>query len=291
MYLKTLVMTFLPALVLVNAHAQGPIPESTAERLLTQSFFVFDNGAGRDLWTPEQQAETLARVGYAGIGYSGTKQLDERLKAFERHHLRIFNIYVGCNLDNDPMYGDDLKAAIMRLNGAGVTIWLTVQGHSKDEGKAVRVVSEIADLASASGLKVALYPHAGFYVADIEDALRIARLADRKNLGVTFNLCHELKAGNEARFDELLEQAAPHLFVVSINGADHEGGWDKLIQPLGHGTFDLNRLLRKILTLEYEGPIGLQCYQVPGDTLANLEHNIAQWRNIVAQLAGKEERH
>jgi len=288
MYLKTLVVVTLPALLLIDAHAQGPKTESTAERLLTRTFFVFDNGAGRDRWTPEQQAETLARLGYAGISYSGTDQLDERLKAFERHRLRIFNIYVGCHLDKDPMYGDDLKTAIKRLDGSGVTIWLTVQGQSDDDVKAVQAVSEIADLAAASGLNVALYPHAGYYVANIEDALRIADKVDRKNLGVTFNLCHELKAGNEARFDALIEKAAPRLFVVSINGADRGDGWDKLIQPLGQGAFDLDRLLRKLLALKYEGPIGLQCYQVPGDTLANLEHNIGQWRAIVAKLAGKE---
>ncbi len=287
MQLKMLAGVALIVLTLFNAHAQDPITDATAQRLLTRSFFVFDNGVGRDQWTPEQQAETLARLAYAGIGYSGTDHLDERLKAFERHKVRIFNIYVACNLDDEPMYGEDLKAAIKRLDGTGVTIWLTVQGQSDDDHKAVRAVTEITDLAAASGLKVALYPHDGFFVADIEDALRIVRQIDRKNLGVTFNLCHELKAGNEARFDKLLEQAAHHLFVVSINGADHEGGWKKLIQPLGKGSFDLNRLLRKLLAIKYEGPIGLQCYNVPGDTLANLEHNIAQWHAIVAQLAGK----
>jgi sugar phosphate isomerase/epimerase len=148
----------------------------------------------------------------------------------------------------------------------------------------VQVVAEIAALADASNLKVALYPHSGFYVEDVEDALRIVRKINRENLGVTFNLCHELMAGNEARFDELLENAAPDLFVVSINGAEHSGGWDKLIQPLGNGSFDLNRLLRKLVNIDYRGPVGLQCYNVPGDTRANLVINITQWRTIVAQL-------
>ncbi len=279
----TTVLLLSPA----NAHAD-PISKSTADRLLTQSFFVFDNGVGRDQqWTTEQQAEALAKFGYAGIGYSGTDHLDERLETFEHHKLRVFNIYVPCHVDKEPMYGDDLKAAIARLKDTGVVIWLTVQGAAEDDTNAVKAVTEIADLAAASNLKVALYPHAGFFVADIEDALRVVRKVDRKNVGVTFNLCHELNAGNEARFDQLLEEAAPYLFLVSINGADHEGGWDKLIQPLGKGNFDLNRLLRKIFAIGYEGPIGLQCYQVPGDTLANLEHNMKQWKSIVADLAEK----
>jgi sugar phosphate isomerase/epimerase len=266
---------------LASAYADKP----TAEWLQPQGFFAFDNGVGRGEWTPDQQAETLARLGYAGIGYSGTDHLDERLQAFERYGVRVFNIYVACHVDKVPAFGEDLKAAITRLEGTDATIWLTVQGQSEDDSNAVKAVSEIADLAAASGLQVALYPHAGFYVADIDDALRIVRKVDRKNLGVTFNLCHELKAGNEERFDALLQEAIPHLLLVSINGADHEGGWDTLIQPLGHGQFDLDGFLRKLVALGYAGPIGLQCYNVPGDTLANLEHNITQWKAIAARLA------
>ena len=33
----------------------------------------------------------------------------------------------------------------------------------------------------------------------------------------------------------------PHLFVVSINGADHEGDWDRLIQTLDRGEYDVLR--------------------------------------------------
>ncbi len=277
-------LLILLALIFANAHADDSTVESHPKWLAADALFVFDNGAGRGQWTPEQQARTLDQLGYAGIGYTGTEQLGERLEFFEKHDLRVFNIYVGCNLNDDPPYGDDLKDAIRRLKGTDVTIWLTVQGQSESDDRAVQVVAEIAALADASNLKVALYPHSGFYVEDVEDALRIVRKINRENLGVTFNLCHELMAGNEARFDELLENAAPDLFVVSINGAEHSGGWDKLIQPLGNGSFDLNRLLRKLVDIDYRGPVGLQCYNVPGDTRANLVINITQWRTIVAQL-------
>lgn len=257
---------------------------AAAEPILTNPFFVFDNGAGRGDWSPERQAEVLAELGYDGIGYTGGEDLDARLAAFERHGVRVFNIYIGCNLDSEPAIGNELKTAIERLRGTGVAIWLTVQGHTEDEGRAVATVGAIADLAAANDLKVALYPHTGFYVATLDDALRIVRGAKRDNLGVTFNLCHELKAGNEKRFDELLEEAAPYLYVVSINGADHAGDWDRLIQPLGRGEFDVMTILRKLQSIGYAGPIGLQCFQVPGDTLENLKHNILEWHTLRARL-------
>ena len=257
-------LLILLALITVNAHADESTVESHPRWLSTDALFVFDNGAGRGQWAPDQQAGTLDQLGYAGIGYTGTEQLDERLEFFERHDLRIFNIYVGCNLNDDPPYGDDLKAAIRRLKGTDVMIWLTVQGPSESDDRAVQIVAEIAALAEASNLKVALYPHSGFFVEDIEDALRIVRKINRENLGVTFNLCHELMAGNEARFDELLENAAHPTSswcqsMVQSTAADGT----KLIQPLGHGSFDLNRLLRKLVDIDYRGPVGLQCYNVP----------------------------
>ena len=277
----------LLAFTCLTAHAEDPITQATAQRMKA-NFFAFDNGVGQDTWTPEQQAKTLGKLGYAGIGYSGSGNLDERLKAFENQELKVFNLYIGCRLNNEVPFVEEAREAIKRLKGTNVPLWLYVIGKLENDDKAVEAVREIADLAAASDIKVALYPHFGFYIADLDDGLRILRKVNRDNVGLTFNLCHELRAGNEARFNDLLEAAAPHLMFVSINGADHEGDWDKLIQPLGHGTFELKPLLRKIVSIGYKGPIGLQCYAVPGDTLGNLEHNIAQWNTIVDELAGKK---
>ncbi len=261
--------------------------EAEHSALLHNDFFAFDNGVGRGTWSPEEQATLLAELGYAGIGYAGTEDLELRLAAFKKHGIQIFNLYVPCYVDKTPPYGEDLARAIERLRGTGVDIWLTVQGNADDDKEAVENVRKIADLAAASDLDVVLYPHFGFCVADIEDAVRITQKADRKNVGVTFNLCHELRAGNEQRFGELLEQAAPYLRLVSINGADHEGDWDRLIRPLGEGAFDVYALLKKLQTIGYDGPIGLQCYAVKGDPIENLRKSIAQWILYRARLRGE----
>ena len=67
---------------------------------------------------------------------------------------------------------------------------------------------------------MALYPHMGMYVARVEDALRLAKKIDRKNVGVSFNLCHFLKLDDEKNVERRLKEAMPYLFAVSINGAD-----------------------------------------------------------------------
>ena len=123
------------------------------------------------------------------------------------------------------------------------------------------------------------------YVGRIEDALRVVKNVDRPNVGVTFNLAHFLAAKDEPNLDVRLREALPHLSMVSINGAEHEGGWDRLIQPLDRGEFDVYGLLKQLVALGYGGPIGLQCYQVPGDREENLTRSMAAWRKFSARMA------
>jgi sugar phosphate isomerase/epimerase len=258
------------------------LPMAHAQKL-ANPFFAFDNGTGRDQKASlEEQAELVKRTGYAGLGYTGALRVPEMLKALESRGLKLFSIYVAVRVDGDkPSYDAALPEAIRQLKGHGTVIWLIVQGASPDgEERAVRMVREVADMAAESGLRVVLYPHIGFYVGRIEDALRIRKLADRPNVGVTFNLTHFLAVKDEPNLDQRLREALPYLEMVSINGAEHEGGWDRLIQPLDRGEFDVFGLLKKLVAAGYKGPIGLQCYQVPGDIEDNLKRSMAAWRKF-----------
>ena len=159
---------------------------------LTNPFFAFDNGTGRDQHIPlEDQAELVKRTGYAGLGFTGTQNIPAMLQALESRGLKMFSIYVAARIDGDkPSYDPGLPEAIRQLKGHGTVIWVTVDGKAPDgDARATAVVREIADMAAASGLRVALYPHFGMYVGRIEDALRVVKNVDRPNLGVSFNLC------------------------------------------------------------------------------------------------------
>jgi sugar phosphate isomerase/epimerase len=145
---------------------------------------------------------------------------------------------------------------------------------------AVPVIREVADMAAQAGLKMALYPHHGMHIARIEDALRVCEKVDRPNLGIVFNLCHWLRSGDEANMTARLKEALPHTFMVSINGADHEGDWDRLIQTLDRGAFNVKGFLDAIRSLGYKGPIGLQCYDIKGDREENLKRSMAAWRSF-----------
>jgi sugar phosphate isomerase/epimerase len=158
------------------------------------------------------------------------------------------------------------------------------------DGRAVEIIREIADMAAEAKVRVALYPHHGFWLERVEDAVRIAEKVNRPNVGVTFNLCHWLRVDDEKNLKPLLRLSMPRLFVVTINGADSGGkDWKQLIQTLDQGSFDLPGFLKTLKDCGYTGPIGFQGYGIGGDAYENLKRSINAWHRISQKLLPEQE--
>lgn len=248
----------------------------------SNAFFAFDNGAGRGEWSPARQASVLKEAGYAGIGYTGTGDLTNRLAAFRAADLKIFSLYLHGFLDKPARYEPGLTNAIRLLRGTGAVIWLTIREiKGEHDAEAAQLVREVADLAAAGGLRVAIYPHKGFYIATTDDALRILPQVNRTNVGVSINLCHELMSGNADRLPEIIRACGPKLFLVSINGADRGTTVEQTIKVLGEGSFGVGDFLKQLNVAGYRGPIGLQCYNLKGKPEDNLRRSMAAWHVLL----------
>ncbi len=143
-------------------------------------------------------------------------------------------------------------------------------------------VREIAALAKEAGAQILLYPHTNDWLERIEDAVRVADKVDRPNVGVMFNLCHWLRVSKDRDYRSRLTKAMPRLWAVSLNGADEfddQPGWAHYIQPLGRGSFDMKAFLKTLQELGFTGPIGLQCFGIPGDAHDHLAESMKAWRN------------
>jgi sugar phosphate isomerase/epimerase len=248
---------------------------------------VLDNGVGRGSWSPEQQARTLKELGYQGIGYNYTTPADlvQWQKAFKAQGLKIYSLYVYTYIDKPQHYDPAFKEAIKLLKGSDTVIWMTLRETSvkgDHDADAVKLVQEVAGLAQESGVRVALYGHAGFYVATTSDAVRIVKKVNRPNVGASLNLCHEFMTHNGERLDETLRATASYLTMATINGVDMKN--KKYILRLDQGDFDLAGWIQKLRVAGYNGPVGLQCYSVPGDVRENLQADIAAWRKITEGL-------
>ena len=250
-------------------------------------FFVFDNGVGRGKWTPEQQASTLQVLGFDGISYNYTKpaQLAAQIKACKDHGLKIYAVYIYTYLDSPQRFDPTFKEAIKLLKGSDTVIWMTLMKPKEagdHDAEAVRNVREMADLAAVEGLRVAIYGHAGMYVETGSESARIARLADRANVGASINLCHEFLSKKGEHLEESIKQAAPIALLASVNGLDLAD--KKYLLRLDQGDFDVAAYLKKLSAAGYHGPVGLQCYSVPGDPEENLKADMVAWKKICATL-------
>jgi sugar phosphate isomerase/epimerase len=240
----------------------------------------------------EEQAVMLKELGYDGVGHIWLDNLAERVKTLDEAGLKLFQITMTVEVAPDkPPYDVRFKETLALVKGRHVQFALLLNGMKPSDPsvdpRAVEILREMSDLARDSGAQLLLYPHVGSWVERIEDSCRVAEKVDRPNVGVMFNLCHWLRVDRQRDYQPLLKRAMPRLWAVSINGADErdEGpGWDRYIQPLDQGSFDVGRLLRTLKQLGYQGPIGLQCYGIGGDTREHLARSMTAWRKLRVNL-------
>ena len=262
----------------------------------TNPFFAMDNIARGG---PEVAPAMLRELGYDGFG---GRALDEIMPAaIAQAGLKFFNGYHVLTLDPaQPAPNEKLRAWLAAMRGRDTVLWLALNKVMRSDGTAHAIssaaadafvipqVRAIADVAKANGVRVALYPHAGFWLARVEDAMRVADQLDRPDVGVTFNLCHWLKVeGGERDPVPVLKAALPRLMFVTISGADagdtRTMGWDRLIQPLDSGTYDLRGFVRRLRALGYTGPVGFQGYNIKAEPRDVLTRSIAAWRKFTAE--------
>ncbi|GEM_PF-200142 len=246
--------------------------------------------------TAEEQAQMLKELGYAGIGpaYEGVAPLAEMLKQLDQRDLELFAAYTGINIDPDQQaYDPSLREALKVLDGRNTILWVFAQSgthkpsSSAGDPRAVEILGELADMAAAHKVRIALYPHHTFWLETTEDAVRIAEKVNRPNVGVTLNLCHWLRVSESRDAKSVIERAMPHLSVVNINGADTDGqDWKTLIQTLDRGTFDMRAFLETLRDAGFTGPIGFQGYGIGGDAYDNLKRTMAAWEKHSQVLRG-----
>jgi len=240
-----------------------------------------------------EQSQMLAELGYDGAAHLWLDNVPERLETLDRNGLKLYQVYARLNIDPaQAKFNPKLPEVIRLLRGRPTILGLLIKGGKPSDpsgdDRAVVILREVAAMAAASGIRVALYPHTGDWIAKTSDAVRVVKKVDRPNVGVMFNLCHALKVEGARGLDTTLRQAAPYLFVVTINGADPPpGNWDRLIQPLGRGSFDVAGLLATLGELGYTGPIGLQCYGIRGDARVHLRQSMAAWKELTRPKPAK----
>ena len=251
-------------------------------------FFVFDNGLrGESLKTIDAQLDLVKEIGFDGLSWrtDAPERVKQVLDGAKQRGLKLFVIYANLDLkDGTLIYDPRLKEIIALCKGTDTMIWPNMTSKQfkpsdpAGDDIAVAGLREMADLCDANGLRIAIYPHVRMWVHRVEDALRVVKKVNRKNVGLTFNLCHALLDKAEDRVPALIEEAAPYMFCATINGADSHSG--NAIQTLDKGNYDVGIVLKKLKAVGYKGPVGLQCYNIKGDPKTLLTGSMGAWRKL-----------
>lgn len=237
-------------------------------------FYAFFNGVPK--MDPEKEAVLLKSLGYDGISQlyasEGGGKLAKRVAAYEKSGVKVLSIYL-------PATKDPIKPEVVHaLANKGGMIELTVQ---RIDDEIISSIGKTAEMAEKLGIKVVLYPHAGFAVATMPQAMELIKTVKHPNLGVMFNLCHFLKNEKAEDLEKVLEAAGDRLFAVSTCGADLDGkGWNTLIQTLDKGSFPQKRLFKKLREVGFKGPVGIQGYGLKGDRAENLKASSKTWQKL-----------
>ena len=260
---------------------------------LDNPFYCFNNGVRVLPNSPdgfEAKAALAKKIGFDGLA-GRVEDYYQWRQAMDSVGLAMTEIYVKMEIDQDgqPKYPENLNDILIHSRDRDLLVALHLHndGKIKDWQKVDKVfvegIQKLADFCMPLGVKIAIYPHTWFHCETTSHAVTLTKAINRRNVGVVFNLCHYLKVEGSENWRESLKPALPYLFMVSINGADtgdtRNLGWDKLIQPLGEGSFDTYELVKFLKDNGYDGLFGLQCYNIKQDCEQALTKSMNTWKS------------
>jgi sugar phosphate isomerase/epimerase len=292
--MKKLVLIALICISFASAYSQ--------KKVLDNTFYAFNNSM-RMPNTPAgmgAQAQLIKKLGFSGFAGHTSDDYFARRAALNKAGLKMPEIYWGIDMDSTGRisYKEGLDEIIKDSKDRDLVIALysNVKSYMNNKEKGdpllAKAIGELADFAATYGVKIAIYPHVGNYCETSEHSVRLAKMANRRNIGAIFNTCHLLKAEGEKGWEQKLLNALPWLYMISVNGADSgntkEMNWDKLIQPLGEGTFDTYRLVKLAKDNGYKGLFGLQCFSIKQDCETALTKSINTWNAYKKRYASQK---
>jgi len=254
----------------------------TEEARWEKSFTVMDTWfwQEQELGIPAQ-VDLLKRLGYSGMALSWGQKHGERMQALRERGLEMPGLFAVGEIDGESP--GPLQGVVEFLKGSGGQLWLALASRKHprsdadgDESAGVWV-SRLADACREAGLPgIALYPHAGLWMERVHDAVRVAELLKRPDVGVLFNQYHWMATEPGQNPRKRLEEAAPYLKGVTVNGS----GLKASILPLGEGEYDVAPLLRTLIDLRYAGPVSHQGYGIQGNLADRLGAAIRSWEAL-----------
>lgn len=239
-------------------------------------FFCYNFG-GLENYTPRKQIEVLHQSNFDGICLQMAKTNHvQNLDSFiiiadELPNFKIYAAFIRFNFNDNEDDKSRWRTVVDKIAGKGIDLWVIFGKPETEVGdEQVEVfLREIVEYAADKKVTVTLYPHSHCYFYSAEQALPMVKKINHPNLGLAVHTCHELRAGNGHRLDEVVLNVQDYLRFVTIAGADEEVDrtsprtMDKsTLKSLRNNNFDFSPFVKSLKQIKYKGSVGFINFKV-----------------------------
>jgi sugar phosphate isomerase/epimerase len=249
------------------------------------------------------QVKAVQSIGYSGLvlNVNSPRQL-EKLKRYQaaigdgpfKVTVGLFTVDFSRDLATLNAHLDNVIQGLKRSNAP---LWLIPRDrkHVMKREQIVAFVRSAAERTKAAGIELVLYPHYGDIMETAEEMIPFLEEVQNGNVFLSLHLCHELRAGNGDRLDEIAAKIKPWLRLPSINGADIDVvnedneavGWERAIQPLTLGDYDSSKLLKALKSIGYKGPVVLHTFGLQKAAADHHHTSFKKYQEMVNALEPK----
>jgi sugar phosphate isomerase/epimerase len=282
--------------LVANSGVGGP-------NLDSMSVAVIDNGGGVEL-TPrglytysfgglesmsvQDTVGLLTDYGYTGIAVKarGSDFLN-RLDQYQNFSAQLgddFNVISAFLAHKFGDYGFDdsgHRKAIDRLSGKGGQLWIWFRDDQNNvtTNQLESFIRQILDYAVSKNVKVVLYPHVSNMMDTVTDTYAMANKINHPNLGIAFNLTHELNAGQGNLISQNFTNVKDRVMAVTISGSKN----GEHVQSLDNSSYDLSAYIRQIKASGFDGPVGFLNHRLTNPE-EYLKNSIDTWNNLSLEV-------
>ena len=299
---KIILLCFLSAIV-ISCHSRqetAMVEGSVTSKLETISedennpFFAYNFGGLENL-PPATQIELLKDNGYDGVTLRMAKaeHVEQYMKFAEiidkTADFKIYSVFVRYNFDDAPEDQNRWKTVVDLIQDKGIDLWFIFGKPIKglNDEKVEGILRNVVNYSASKKVPVTLYTHSWCYFYTAEQSLPMVKKINHPNLKLALHTCHELKAGNAGRLDEVVYNVKDYLSFITIAGAAKEldmtsrGTMDRTtIQPLEDGEYDFVPFLKALKEVNYKGPVGYINFKFDKEPDDYLPKSLAEWKRL-----------
>ena len=228
---------------------------------------------------PAERAEMAKRLGFTKIAYDWRGEhvptFEQEILEYKKRDIEFFAFW---------SWHDSFEPLIKK-HGIKPQIWKTL-GSPKAETQEAKVDAAAKSMlplvkkCERLGLKLGLYNHGGWggEPANLVAVCQELHKQGHKNVGIVYNFHHGHEHVDD--FSESITIMKPFLLCLNLNGMSAKS---QKILPIGKGQNEAS-MMKTILKVGYEGPIGILGHVASRDVEIVLKENLKGLRELIGKL-------